>query len=509
MVSTIDAEVLTKAQRWSLVATVSTGLLLVALDNSILYTALPTLTRELGASSAQGLWIINAYPLVMVGLLLGAGTLGDRIGHRRMFLIGMSIFGVASIVAGFAPGPEVLIVGRILLAVGAAAMMPATLALIRIAFVDERERNVAIAVWGSVSVIGSALGPILGGVLLEYFWWGTVFLINVPVVALALVAGILVAPANETDASKRWDLLSSVQIMVALVGLVAAIEEVVKVNRSLVVMTVALIAFLAGSWAFARRQRRLQYPLLDFAIFRNPAFVSGLIAAGFAMFAIGGIQLVTAQRFQLVAGFTPFEAGLLVSALVLGTLPTVLLGGMILHKVGLQPLIGGGLAVGTVGVIAMIIGFHVNIGWLIFGLFVTGAGLGAAMAVASIAIIGNVPVERAGMASSLENVSYEFGNLTAVALLGSLIATVYTVTVQLPAEAPEQASQSLTGALEVAENDGSAGTDLVQAAFSAFDNAYVAVLVVAAGILGVGAGVTWRLLRRYGPGSASSSFSTH
>ena len=179
-------DVRASSKRWWLLVTVGAGLLLITLDNSILYTAMPTLTADLGASGSAALWIINAYPLVMAGLLLGAGTLGDRIGHRRMFVIGLWVFGIASLAAAFSPNPGMLIGARALLAVGAAAMMPATLALIRLAFDNPRERNIAIAIWGSMSIAGAALGPILGGALLERFWWGSVFLINVPVVALAL-----------------------------------------------------------------------------------------------------------------------------------------------------------------------------------------------------------------------------------------------------------------------------------------------------------------------------------
>ncbi|MEU0063244.1 MFS transporter, partial [Streptomyces albidoflavus] len=212
-------------RRWLLLAVVSAGLLLITLDNSILYAALPTLVEELGASSAQSLWIINAYPVVMAGLLLGSGTLGDRVGHRRMFLTGLVVFGVASLAAALSPAPEALIAARAFLAVGAAAMMPATLALIRVTFADERERNVAIAVWGSLAIVGSALGPIVSGLLLQSFWWGSVFLVNVPVVVVALVATLVLAPGGGADPGKHWDLVSSLLALVALVGLVFAIKE--------------------------------------------------------------------------------------------------------------------------------------------------------------------------------------------------------------------------------------------------------------------------------------------
>jgi DHA2 family multidrug resistance protein-like MFS transporter len=496
---------MTAAHRWTLLVTVGAGLILIALDNSILYTALPTLTRELGADSSEGLWIINAYPVVMAGLLLGSGTLGDRIGHRRMFLIGLVIFGVASLGAAFAPSPLLLIAARAVLAVGAAAMMPATLALIRVAFVDERERNMAIAVWGSLAVVGAALGPIMGGLLLEHFWWGSVFLINVPVVMLAIIATLIVAPRVAPDPSKKWDFFSSVLALVALVGLVIAIKEIAKVEPSVLLMTGAVLAAVIGAVLFARRQKSLPYPLLDFTIFRNPAFLAGILGAGFAMFAISGVELITTQRFQLVVGFTPLEAGLLVSAAAVGTLPTSLIGGAILHRVGLLPLIGGGLSLGAVGAVIITVTFDTSLSLLIAGLIVTGAGLGFVMAVASSAVMGNVPVRRAGMASSIEEVSYEFGSLTAVALLGSLLTAIYSSTIQLPATASQSARESIDKALSLAGEGGRANDELIAAASTAYDGGYSTVMIVVAIALAVGAIATSVLLRKHGPGSALSS----
>ena len=329
--------------------TVGAGLLLITLDNSILYTALPTLTADLGASGSSTLWIINAYPLVMAGLLLGAGTLGDRIGHRRMFVVGLWIFGAASLAAAFSPNPAFLIGARALLAVGAAAMMPATLALIRLAFDDPRERNIAIAIWGSLSIAGAALGPILGGALLERFWWGSVFLINVPVVAIALVATAIIAPHNHPDPSKKWDLVSSLYAMVGLVGTVLVIKELAHIPQNWVLIAGALASAVIGFVLFVRRQGRLEEPLIEFSIFRNRAFAGGSLAAFFAMFTIAGAQLATTQRFQLVEGFTPLQAGLLVAAIALGALPSGVLGAAILHIVGLRIIISGSLAIAALG----------------------------------------------------------------------------------------------------------------------------------------------------------------
>lgn len=497
------------SNRWVLLVTVAAGLLLITLDNSVLYTALPTLTRELHASQTQGLWIINAYPLVMAGLLLGTGTLGDRIGHRQMFLIGLVLFGIASLVAAFSPSANILIAARAFLAVGAAAMMPATLALIRVTFIDERERNIAIAIWGSLSVVGSALGPIVGGFLLEHFWWGSVFLINVPVVIVAFLSTLIVAPKGETGHSKPWDLISSLQALVALSALVIAIKESAHAGQSWLVPAGAFVVAVVASILFVRRQSRLTFPLLDFSIFRNAAFSSGVMAAAFAMFAIGGIQLVTTQRFQLVAGFSPLEAGLLVSAAALGSLPTAMLGGAFLHKIGLRILIAGGLAAASLAVVLATWGVTHGLGWLIVGMVLTGAGVGAAMSVASTAIVGNAPVHRAGMASSVEEVSYEFGSLLAVAFLGSLLSAIYTFSIVMPVGAPEAVRESMGGALALAAEAGPDGQAIIDAASQAFDRGYLTVMYVVAVVLAVGALVTAVLLRNYGPGSQSSIYSSH
>lgn len=491
--------------RWSLLTTVSAALLLITVDHSVLYTALPTLTHELGASTAQGLWIINAYPLVMAGLLLGAGTLGDRIGHRRMFLSGLVIFGVASAAAACAPNPGWLIGARALLAVGAAAMMPATLALIRVSFTDERERNLAIAIWGSLAMVGAALGPILGGLLLQRYWWGSVFLINVPVVVVAFVAGWAYAPRIPEDSSRPWDLGSSLQVLVSLSALVLAIKEAAGRDPSWPLAAAALALSVLAGWRFVRRQARLPHPLLDFAVFRNPAFSAGVIGAAVSLFALSGALLVTTQRFQLAAGYSPLQAGLLVSAAALGCLPSALLGGAVVHRTGFLPLIGGGLLVAALGAALAAFALPAAPAGIVAALVLMGLGLGAVMSVASSAIIGNAPLHRAGMASSVEEVSYEFGSLFAVALLGSLLAALFSTGLQLPAGAPEAARAGIAEALGLARGDAlaasAAGPALIEAATAAFDRGYRIVMLVVAAVLLAGAGVTAFLLRQHGPGS--------
>lgn len=481
--------------RWLLLAVVSSGLLLIAIDNSVLYTALPTLEAVLGADPTQSLWIVNAYPLAMAGLLLGAGTLGDRYGHTRMFVIGLLIFGGASALAAFAPSPEVLITARALLGVGAATMMPATLALIRITFTDVRERNLAIGVWASVSIVGAALGPIVGGALLEHFWWGSVFLVNLPVVVIALVGALALAPRDSGSPDRKWDFASSALALVALSSLVVLIKESTRLPDSLPALAVALVLGGGAGWLFVRRQRSLAYPLLDFQVLRIPAVAAGVIAAATSMFAIAGLEFASAQRFQLVAGYSPLEAGTLVVAGALGALPTAIIGGALLHRIGLRRAMVSGLLIGGIGVsLAVLLLGSGN--WIAVGFLVTGAGLGLVWSSASTAIIGNAPAHRAGMASSVEEVSYEFGNLTAIALAGSLLTAIYHGVVSLPAGVSAGAHDSLTAAVEAAKAVGGAeGAAIQTAAGSAFDTGYLVVMGLIAVVLFIAAPVTARLAR--------------
>ncbi|WP_425574543.1 MFS transporter [Nesterenkonia halobia] len=487
-------------RRWSVLGIVSAALALITLDNSILYTALPVLTEQLGATSGQSLWIINAYPLVIAGLLPGAGGLGDRIGHKRLFQHGLGLFALASLTAALSPTPEMLVGARGLLAVGAAAMLPATLALIRVTFSDERERTLAVSIWAGVSVAGLAAGPVVGGLLLEHFWWGSVFLVNVPVAVAASAAIVALGPANVTDPSRRWDGVSSAQALLGLGGAVLAIKSLATTPPHWTTAGAAAVVAAVALTAFVRRQRRLADPLIDFSIFANRAFSAGVVSAGASIFAIMGLQFAVTQRYQLVEGFTPLQAGLVVAVLSLGALPVALAGGAVLHRLGLLVLIGGGLSVAALGAGGLVVAAVVDrLDLLLAGLLVLGLGLGAAISVASTAIIGNVPRHRAGMAASLEEVSYEFGGLVAVAVLGSLLNAVYLHALERPDGADGVAAPSPAAALS------SSDPALVAAAAEAMDSAFLAVVVAVAVAMVLGAAATGWLLRRHLPGTASQA----
>ena len=526
--------------RWLLLMMVGLGLLLVTVDITILLTALPVLTHELHASAAEGLWIVNAYPLFSTGLLLGAGTLGDRIGHRRMYLVGLVIFGLASLMAAYAGSVAVLVLARVLQAVGASAMLPATLALIRVGFADERERALAISVWACLSLVGAILGPLLGGWLLGHFHWGALFLVNVPIIAVAWLGTWFVAPEQRNPNADPWDLPSSVLALLALSSLVLTIKTATHPPVDLGLLGTALVTGLVAGLAFVRRQRRLTHPLLDFSLFRNPAFAAGVLGAVSVTFTTGGVLLGVSQRFQWVAGYTPLQSGLLASVLFIGTLPSSILGGLWLHHIGLRRLIAGGLAVGALGMLVAaqalpwhpsgLPAAHEGLGWLVAGLLLAGLGLGATISVASTAIVESAPPHRAGMASSVEEVAYEFGALLSIALLGSLLTGLYTVFVQLPPGVDAAAARSISAALDIVAASGSALPDhlahlgqhlsptlaepglagslpagdaaarqeaasLLVAAQTAFDRSYTVVMHLGAVILTGGAWITNRLLR--------------
>lgn len=485
----------TRTNRWLVLLVVSSALFLIVVDMTVLHTALPTLTRELHASASDKLWIINAYALVVAGLLPGCGTLGDRVGHRTMFLGGLAVFGLASLVAAYAPSPALLIAARALLAVGAAAMMPATLSIIRLTFTDERERAFAIGLWSAVASGGSAVGPLVGGLLLEYFWWGSVFLINVPVVVVALLAALVFIPSHEGRSEGSWDLLGSLQILVGLVGLAYAFKEVAMRAPSYpAAAAAAAIGALALVW-FARRQRGNPHPLIDFSLFDNRAFRIAVVAALVAAFSVIGLALIWSQRLQLVLDYSPLHAALFMLPSAVLAFVGGPLAGWLTPRWGASRVMAAGLLLGALGEAGLFVAAHAPLVPQLLCLAVFGLGVGASLAAASDAIMSHAPPERAGMAASLEEVSIELGGAIGITVLGSVLAGVYSATLMLPAGAafPPAVREGIDQALAVAKTlPADAARLLTGSAHQAFDGAYLAALAVNAVLLAVVAVLAWR-----------------
>ncbi len=485
--------------RWLVLAIVSSALLLIVIDMTVLYTALPRLTHDLGVSASAKLWIVNIYALVVSGLLPGMGTLGDRLGHKRLFMAGLAIFGLASLAAAYSPSAGWLIAARTLLAVGAAMMMPATLSILRLTFTDERERAIAIGVWASVASGGAAFGPVLGGVLLEHFWWGSVFLINLPIVLLALPLAWRLVPASRPDRSRPWDLVGSLQIMAGLILCAYALKQLGMARPSWLHAGLACAAGVAMLAVFVRRQRARPYPLIDFTLFRNPVFSSAVATALFAAAALLGMELVFSQRLQLVLGFSPLEAGwavlpLPVAAFVAG--PVV---GRLLPRWGSARLLGRALLASGLGMGGYLALHQAAALWQALSLVVLGCGIGATMTAASATLLMSAPADRAGMAASVEEVSYELGGVLGVTVMGSLLSAVYARALVLPDTAtrlPSTVFDSIDEALLVAEGlAGEAASHLVQAASAAFNHGFAAVLLLATALLLAAA---WTVRQRMG-----------
>lgn len=485
--------------RWLILAMISSALFLIIIDMTVLYTALPRLTLALDASASQKLWIVNAYPLVVAGLLPGAGMLSDRIGHKRLFIAGLPVFAVASLCAAFSPSAEWLIAARIFLAVGAAMMMPATLSIVRHVFTDERERALAIGIWAAVASGGAAIGPVVGGVLLEYFWWGSVFLINVPVVLAVLPFAWRLIPHCGGENKSPYDIIGSVQIMAGLVGCIYALKELSKAAPSFTALAIAAAIGVVSLWLFVRRQRRARYPMIDFSLFQNRLFAGGVGVALVSMIALVGVELVLTQRLQLVLELTPLQAALFILPIPLASALAGPLTGLLLPRFGERSMILGGFILTGLGIAGLALLYQSSLVLQLICLFIAGFGLGGVITAASTAIMLNAPEEKSGMAASIEDVSYELGGVLGITLLGGLMTAIYSHSLALPDSLPvsDIAYDSIDEALRLAANlAADQAEQLKQLARLAFDRAFIIVLIAAATLMALGAGVAKMALRK-------------
>jgi len=412
---------------WVVLAIISGALLLIGIDMTVLNVALPRLTQELSASTSEKLWMVNAYSLVMAGLLPGFGTLADRVGHRTILIWGMAIFGLSSIIAAFSISPTMLIVARGFLAVGAAMMMPATLSIVRLVFTQDQERATAIGIWGAVWGGAAALGPIVGGLLLEHFWWGSVFLINVPVLLITLYFVVTRVPHLPGNPDRHWDALTSALLTVSLIALLYGIKSMLKADIHWEEVAISFVIGIAFGWLFLLRQKRQSSPIVDFNLFRNIRFSMGAVVALIAGFALLGVQYVLSQELQLVRGLSPLQAGLFLLPIAAASFisgPAV--GGFML-KVGIERMMAFMLGVGVIGLgLYTVTGHLAPHLWEFTTMAIIGLGAGGSMAVASTAIMISAPEDRAGMAGSIESISYELGGTLGVAVMGSVLATLFT-----------------------------------------------------------------------------------
>ncbi|MGW7680102.1 MFS transporter [Kribbella sp. NPDC054772] len=486
---------MSRSGRWMALSVLVLAVLLVAVDATVLGLATPFLTEDLQPSGTQLLWIGDAYSFVLAGLLVSMGSLGDRIGRKRILLIGATAFGALSVLNAYAGSAELMIVARALLGVAGATLMPATLALIRNLFVDARERSLAIGIWGAAASAGMAVGPIVGGVLLEHFWWGSVFLINLPVMAILVVVGAKLLPESRNPNPGPWDLISVVLSMAGMIGVVYAIKEFAAHGFAWVSLGSALVGALA-LYGFVRRQRRLPIPLLDLRLFRSRGFSSAVLADLLTILGLSGLIFFLSQYLQLVRDLRPIEAGLAELPAAIGSVVAGLLAGRAARRFSVRAVVAGGLAAIGLALASLTTISH-STGYPLLGtaLLVVGAGAGFSFTVTSDVILAAVPKEEAGAAGAVSETAYELGTALGIALLGSIVTGIYR-NFPSPAGTPTTAHESLGGAVEAAAHlPPDAAAALLDAARQSFANGVATAAGVGAVVLLATAVAAWFLLR--------------
>ncbi|MFJ8899587.1 MFS transporter [Streptomyces sp. NPDC102370] len=488
------------ANRWVVLVVLCVSLLLVAVDATVLHVAVPAVTEDLKPGAVELLWIVDAYPLVCASLLILFGTLGDRVGRRRVLLLGYTLFGVASALAAFADSAELLIAARALLGVGGAMIMPATLSILRQVFPDRRERALAIGIWSAVAAVGAAVGPLLGGFLLEHFWWGSVFLVNIPLMLVSLPVGRLLLPESKGDGSGPWDVVGALTAAAGLFAVVLGVKQLGggETGPGTFLPLVAGVALLA---VFVRRQRRRAHPLIDLRMFARPAFSTSVGCIVLAMLALVGLELIAAQYLQLVLGLSPLETGLRLLPLTVAAMAAGLAGARALRRFGPRRMVSLGFCL-TAGAVVMLtaMGGQDNAPLLLGGFVLLGFGLETTLFGAYESMLSEAPQEQAGGAAAIGETSYQLGAGIGIALLGSVMNGAYAPGLAqvpgVPAPASDAAAHSLGEAYEVAARlGGPAGEALRLAARESFVHGLHVTLLVSAGLLLAGAAMALRLPR--------------
>ena len=455
----MDEQQLQKRRWWAL-GVLSGSLLVISLDNTILNVAIPSLVRDLNATTSQLQWIIDGYTLVFAGLLLTAGAMGDRFGRKGALQLGLVIFGLASMASGMAQSANQLIITRSMMGIGAALIMPSTLSLLTNIFHNPRERAKAIGVWAAVAGASGALGPVIGGVLLKWFSWHSVFFINVPLIIALLFAGKYLLPKSKAEIAERLDPVGAV---LSMIGLVLVLWAVIESPTSGLTDPKVVMAFSIGALvvaAFIVWELRIDHPMLDMRFFKNPRFTAANMAVTLVFFAMFGQMFVMNQYTQVVLGYSPLEAGLRMMPMSLVMICVAPMAPRLVYRIGTKIVVGGGLVVASIGVLIVSMvptsnGYPV----LLFGIIVLAFGMGCVMAPATESIMGSLPREKAGVGSAMNDTTRQMGGALGVAVIGSLLAAIYRPGVQsnmsaagIPQSLIDTAKESVGGAVFNAAN---------------------------------------------------------
>jgi DHA2 family multidrug resistance protein-like MFS transporter len=489
-------------REWIGLAVIALPCLLYAMDLTVLNLALPRLSADLRPSSAQLLWIVDIYGFFVAGLLITMGNLGDRIGRRRLLLMGAAAFGVASVLAAFARSAGMLIAARAVLGIAGATLAPSTLSLIRNMFLDPRQRTVAIGVWISSYSVGGAIGPLLGGVMLQHFWWGSVFLLAVPVMVLLLVVGPALLPEYRDRSARLLDVPSAALSLVAMLSTVYGMKLYAQDGLGWR-PTLSVVAGIAVAFVFGRRQGKLADPLIDFRLFRVPAFSVSLATYLLGTLVAFGSYVFIGQYLQLVLGLTPLAAGLWMLPWSAGFILGSTLAPAITRRVRPASVMAAGLALAAMGFATLTHLDEWGLAGLVVGSIMFSVGLAPVFTLGTDLVVGAAPPERAGAAAAISETSSELGGALGIAILGSVGTAIYRGAMAtapldgVPPEARKVARDTLGGAsAEAARLAGQAGAHLLETARAAFSQALEVTVVVCAVVSALTAVLVVAMLRR-------------
>ncbi|MFC0627545.1 MFS transporter [Kribbella deserti] len=468
--------------------------LLASLELTITHLALPAIGRDLGASSTQLLWIVDGYAFLLAGTLVVMGTLGDRIGRRRLLLGGAIAFSLLSVIAAYAPNPEVLVAVRALLGVAGATLMPSVLALTVAMFTEPRQRTQAVGIVVAAVSAGTAIGPLIGGWLLDNFWWGSAFLLPIPLMLVFVVFGPLTLPEHKASVARRLDMPSAALSIGAVLAIVYGLKHVAAAGPGLT-SYVAIVAGLVCATIFVRRQRGLADPMIDLRLFAGRAFTTATLALVFGIFVLWGTNYSVAQYLQLVAGLDPLAAGLWTAPPALGVIIGSLGAGRLARRVPAGRIIGAGMLLSTAGFVMLAqVEPDTPLGFLVAATFIVSAGLGPMMALATDIVVGSAPSERAGAASAIASTAPQLGGGLGIAILGSILTAGYRAEMD---GVTGPSGDTLTGAVSAAATlpPGEAAT-LLETARSAFANGFGISALVAAVLTALTAAAVLAVLGR-------------
>ncbi len=488
------------AREWWALVVLMLPVLLVSVDNTVLSFALPAISQALEPSGTALLWIIDVYPLVLAGLLVSMGSLGDRIGRRRLLLIGATGFAAVSALAAFAPTAELLIAARALLGFFGAMLMPSTLSLLRSIFTDREQRRLAIAVWASGFAAGSALGPIVGGALIAHFWWGSVFLLAVPVLIPLLVLTPLLVRESRDPNPGPIDVPSILLSLVTMAPVVYGIKEL-AVDGPSVLAVAAILVGLAAGFLFVRRQLRRPVPMLDMRLFRRATFSGAVLVNLLSVVALVGFLFFVSQHLQLVLGLAPLDAGLV----LIPGLATMIVAGLVVVPIArrVRPgiVVASGLCLSALGYLVIALsGGGASWGVLLAAFVLLGAGIGAAETVSNELILSSAPAEKSGAASAVSETAYELGAVLGTATLGTLITASYRLSLVIPSGLTDAqaraAHDTLGGAVHVAESlPADLADQLLSSAYRAFDSGVALTAGIGVALMAAAAALALTVLR--------------